>query len=231
MDKHSLILWARSKDIDLDGMTDIAYPMLRLLKNYGEGLDPKYLPGGSPSKTKEFDCTWNNVKACFDEEIDREGLRLFGHFVATVVFISSCDQETFSRISLSIGNSGPRFHNTIVIDLSKNFLKLFMRCDDFITIFKELAQLFEPFYGFVYGTESRLPDAPLWQNDKPNQVYWLNYYDQGIAEVVGLDAVLTLPGVERVANGYFFQLPDGPIDVNNPLHLQKRQELMDHLGL
>jgi hypothetical protein len=231
MDRHSLILWARSKDIDLDGMADIAYPMLRFLKNYGEGLDPRYLPGGSPSLVKEFVCTWDNVKAYLNEGVDREGFRLFGYFTTIVSFISSCNQETFSSISLNIGNSGPLFSNAFVIDLSKNFLEQYMRCDDFIALFRDLTELFEPFYGFVYGTESRLPDAPLWQKNRPNQVYWLNYYNQEIAEVVGLDAVLTVPGVERVADGYFFQLPDGLIDTSNPLHLQKRQELMDHLGL
>ena len=63
------------------------------------------------------------------------------------------------------------------------------------------------------------------------EIYWINYYDAITAETIGLESVLSIDGVEKFGNGYFFMLQDEPIDANNPQHIEKQKKVTKLLGL
>ena len=115
--------------------------------------------------------------------------------------------------------------------LPKNFSGLIERQEEFIVLFKQFIEIFKPYYGFVQHDRNWLSDNGFWLDGKPTFVHWLNYYDETTAQTIGLDLVLSIKGVERFENGYFFMLQDEPLDVGDPQHMQRQSELNELLGL
>jgi hypothetical protein len=123
------------------------------------------------------------------------------------------------------------FSNTCVFNLPEGFSGFADRQKEFIILFKQLIEVFEPYYGFVSNCSNRQFGDALWRNNKPTYVHWANYYDTTIAETIGLESVLSIDGVEKLGTGYFFMLQDEPIDVINPQHMEKQREVTQMLGL
>ena len=226
-----IILWARAKNVSIESMADIIYKMLCLMKEYGDELDPKYITVRKKILAKEFNLNRDSVKLLLEKKVDKEGLKLFNQLTSRVSFFSSLDDNRSSGISIGIGDCGSMLNNTCVVSLPTGFSGLVDKQIEFIYLFKQLIEVFEPYFGFVSNNSNKQYGDIFWLNDKPTYVHWINYYDTITAKKVGLKSVLSIEGVERFKNGYFFMLQDEPIDVNNPQHLEKQRKTTNLLGL
>lgn len=70
-------------------MADIAYKMLCLIKNYGEELNPRYLPARSKAAAKEFILDRDSTKLLIEKNVDKQGLKLFNYLSSSIGFFSS----------------------------------------------------------------------------------------------------------------------------------------------
>ena len=226
-----MIVWSRLKNIGIDDMADIAYKMLYLLKSYGDELDPKYLTERKKTLAKEFVLDRESTKLLLERKVDKEGLKLFNQLTSRISFFSSMEDDRSSGISIGIGNCGQMFNNTCVVNLPEGFSGLADKRKEFIFLFKQLVDVFEPYYGFVSNNSNKQYGDAFWLNDKPTYVHWINYYDTITAEKIGLKSVLSIKGVEKLRNGYFFTLQDDPIDVTNLQHIERQREVTTLLGL
>ena len=227
--KHKMILWSRPKDVDLDNMTNIAYDMLTLLRNYGDEISPKYLTSRKKSLTKEFVMDRNSTRSLLEKSIDKTSLELFNRLTSRISFFSSMDDEKSSGISIDVGNCDPMFNNTFVVHLPESFSGFSEKRNDFVSLFKDLIEIFEPYYGFVSIDNKNQPGKEFWLNNKPTCVHWMNYYDAKTASTIGIELVLSIAEIEKLRDGYFFMLNDDPLDNNSIVQMQR--EVKELLGL
>ena len=231
MASFTMILWSRPKDIGIEGMTDIAYKMLKLLKDYGDELDPRYLTAMKKAAAREFVLNIDSVRVLIEKGIDKKALKLFNQMTSGISFFTSMIEDQSSGISIRIGKCDPMFSNSCVVNLPENFSGLSVRRDEFTTLFKQLIELFDPYYAFVENDSYTQPSRPFWLNNKPTYVHWMNYYNEKTAKTIGLRKVKSINCIERFAEGWYFKLQDEPIDANIPQHLQRQREVTKLLRL
>ena len=226
-----MILWAKPKPLDIDGMADVVYPMLELLKGYGEELDPRYEKVPMKSLAKEFDFNYASVRELLRRNLNERQILDTVFSTSNAGFFSSLDDSKSSGVNISIGRLDPRFNNTCTMQFPEVFSGFLERRDDFVVLFKQLIELFNPYYGFVPEYENKPKDITYWEDDKPSSVYWLNYFDKDTAKAIGRWRLLTSKGIERFNDGYFLRMQDELIDIHNPAHLALQAEWNRKLGL
>ena len=231
MGRFKMILWSKPKDFSIEDMVDIAYKILQQLKNYGDEINPKYITARSKSLAKEFNLDKDSIKSLLEKQVDKISLKAFNRLTSRISFFSSMDDDKCSGIRIGLGNHDPLFSNTCVVHLLENFSGLAERRNEFVDLFKQLIESFEPYYAFVSNDSDDNSGKGFWQNNKPTNAHWMNYFDTITADSIGLNAVLSIVGGERLKNGYFFMLQDEPLDVNNSEQMQKQGEVRELLGL
>ena len=230
MSRYTMILWARPKDIGIDDMADIAYKILVCLNNYGDEVSPKYTTAMKKSLAKNFVMDRNSTKALLEKCIDKTAFRLFNNYISQISFFSSMEEERSSGISISIGRCNPMFNNTLIVDLPERFSGLSERRKEFVVLFQQLIEIFNPYYGFVPCGNDERPDDGFWKNDKPTGVHWMNYYNESTAESIGLKRLASIKEVKRLGSGYFFMLQDEPLNIGNLRHVLRKKKATERLG-
>lgn len=227
---YSLILWKEATEMSDSATADLAFEMLRLLKNYGDELNPKYQTVKRKNDATPFLLTRENLGVIIENSL-RRGRKHFPDLGGTFSFFSSLDEKRSSGIMCALGSRNPQFHNTIVISLPySDFSGFSDRNGDFRLLFKSLISVFSPYFALIYNNQNKQISDELW-SDKPTYVHWMNYYSNDTIKRIGERRVKSLEGIELNKEGAFLQLFDEPFDINNQKHLDKQREVSEQLGL
>jgi len=226
-----IILWANSRILGLDEMTDITYRLLNSLKAYGEELEQKYQKVLIKMLAYEEEFTRDRVREIVEEGISDYFLEWHGLLNSSIGLFSSLEDSKSSGFSIYLGNTGTKLINTCIISLPRRFSGTTSRKDDFVLLLKQLIEIFDPFYAFVPDNKNKPHDMQYRIDKKPTSVHWLNYYDKDTAKAIGRLKLLTAGGVERFHDGYFLRMQDDPIDIHNPAHLALQTKWNKKLGL
>ncbi len=68
----------------------------------------------------------------------------------------------------------------------------------------------------------------------PDGIWWVNFWDSVIVETIGLERIQSAPWeilVELSEGGVVVAATEEPTDAQNPLHLAKLAQIVEHLGL
>lgn len=227
-----MILWAKPQDASIEEMTDISYQLLSELHNYGSELAPKYLPAWRKDQVREFELNKNNIKELLEKNVNKEGGRVFWDLGRSLSFFSSKNESNSSEINIQIGVSNASFNNLLVVSLPYvNFSGFDTKKIEFENLFKKLISIFNPYFAFISNSFNKQLSDEFWKDDKPTYVHWMNYYDESTTQNIGRDKILTLDGITRLDNGYFYKLQDELFDAENHKHLLHQQEVSKSLRL
>jgi len=230
---HDIVLWSGPQDMSIKAMTDLAFNVLNELRDFGGELSPNYLSAYKKSDVRYFDLNKDNLNKVIENSINKEVGCEFLELGRSFGFFSSLDDNESCGIMFHIGaiNTMPS-PNSLIVDLpSIHFSGFNSRKREFTDLFKRLIMLFHPYFAFIANNLNQRALGQFWKNGKPAYVHWINFYSRSTAEKVGFEKILTLDNIEVLDGGYFFKLQDEPLDINNPVHLQRQKEITEQLGL
>ena len=230
---YSLILWAGPQRLSLDEMVELSYSLLLKLKLYGKELSPAYLTVIKKNQAKGFDLSRENIRELLEKSVNREGKMTFEDLGRSFSFFSSLHEDKSCGISLTIGANNKVVTNSLVVNLPHDGFSGFSeRTPEFELLFKQLIQIFKPYWGCVCNKRNNVNNNyNLWNVDRPITVHWLNYFDHNTTKSMNRKKVCSLKGIEVFANGYYYKLQEAPINVENQMHLELQKEVNMRLGL
>ena len=231
IDVFKIILWARSNNDDLDLQVQKVFDVLTVLSkvNY---LNPKYLQVWRKKDAVEYNLTLENIKKLVIKNSDKQ----FPDLGSSVGFFTSLNDDEAVGIMVSVGNSNPRFFNSIVINIrSENDRIELSKYEEIVGVFKQLVNIFNPYFGCIMSSFNRKMYEGIFSNANnfPYTIYGVNYFNLDTIEKLKINKVVIdkLYEYEKIKDGYFIRLQKESIDTFNEEHIKFQQEVNKLLGI
>lgn len=224
---HTLILWADAYEADFEESLEKTYTLLKLLKESGLGLDPKYLPAMRKKDAKTFELTKTSLAELLRKGVHKEGKVVFPDLGYRTHFFSSFNDNDSAGIMLGVGVSNPRFYNTCVVELPIS-LKIYDEhtIERLMTLFKKSIVVFDPFWGCIGNSVNSRRYGGYYGDELPITVHWINYFGSRLSKFYGDKMIVSAPvySAEKFHKGYFIELKEKPIndDVKEDIALQQQ---------
>ncbi|MCL6592247.1 MAG: hypothetical protein K6U80_20160 [Firmicutes bacterium] len=235
MQFHTMILWAKAREMEFEEVVDQAYQLLSYLREFGPELAPNYETVWKKSDAKLLKGTYEELKEIIAKEVKKaEKDDISKGLGYTLGFFSSLNDEESAGISLRIGVSDPKFVNSFIVDfpLNLSLYELFI-AEKVYVLFKKCILCFEPYFGFVANNKNSDRYEKFWHNDRPTTTHWLNFFGEDLVKLFGEQKIKNAPAelIEKVGNGYLIRLKKLPIDDESEFDLQLQRRLNSYFRL
>lgn len=212
MEKHTLLFWSPPSSETFDILANKGYQIISALKKFGTELHPNYLSANKKSEATKFDFSREMLEESLRKSVNKEGKEEFPHLGYGMQFFSSLNESESSSISIRIGNTNPRFKNTVVIGLSQEF-DVMNTSDRLTTLFTELIEVLHPFWGAIVNDKNSNRYEGFWKNNMPTTVHWLNFFGSDLVNRIGAKKIQKADWhrVQQISEGYYLQLSAEPI--------------------
>jgi len=231
--RYTMLFWKNPCESSLEEIVDTSYNLLNLLKQFDTALSPKYLTAYNKGDIREFVFTRSNLFDLLEKSTNKEGNNTYLDLGRSISFFSSKFASESSGIRLTIGVNNKKAKNTFIVKPPYDVRLLIVeRIDEFERLFKQIVEVFNPFWGCVYSNLTYVPHEQLfWKDARLSSVHWMNYFDNTTADTIGKDRMLSLPGIQKLEHGYYLKIQDALFDAEFPNHLTNLNKVNNLLGL
>lgn len=212
-----MLIWSPPGVETFEEVVVKGYKVINALQSFGEEVSPSYVPAARKSQTISFDYSLSTFENLVRRGINKEGKTEFPDLGYTVNFFSSLDDDKSAGISMKLGNSNPKFSNTLVISLP---FELEMNSNDVTTrlktLFVSLIEILNPYWGAVVNAKNANRYDGYWKDNVPTTVHWLNFFGADIVKKIGMKRIEKVDWyrIQPLHDGYYLQLSDKPIQDN-----------------
>lgn len=231
---HTIVLWRMPEleEKSFDSLARNSFELMSVFQDFDCEWRPNYLTGYKKNKTK-FQWNYNNFSEELKKGVNREGKKAFSHLGYQISFYSSLIEDKSFGHSLTIGST--RFFNVLTVKIANDFnLYDNVNAKKMERLFEKLVERFNPFWGCVANSKIASKYGYFDQdNNIPQTVYWLNYFNENIIENIGkerIDNVLSEYSSMSFKNG-LLRLCSIPIDYESEEDVQFHEEIHSSLIL
>ncbi len=183
---QKIILWRKPEieKVSFDEIAHRAYDSISVLQKYDEIFRPNFLTVYKKSDASKFEWSYRNFSEKLQKKVMKIGKKEITELGYSLAFFSSLNDDETSGISVRVGNKDSKFINTLIIhlplcinysdDINSNMIK---------TMFTELVNCFEPYWGCVASNKFVITDNYMSGNN-PLYIHWLNYWSDEVASTV-----------------------------------------------
>lgn len=231
IDTYTMMLWAKPKENSIDIQAKQIFDILTALSKV-DYLKPRYQAVHRKKDAVEFDLTLENVSNLIINKKDKQ----FPNLGSLISFFTSLNDNDSAGISISVGVSNPKFINSIVINLNWDYKKLDIeKFDELVLLFKELINLFQPFYGCI-TSKSNSDMFDEYYNDTsntPSSILDVNYLGKDTIKNLRISdkKLKEIYEYEIIDDGYYIRLQKEPIDISNIKHIELQKKINQLLGV
>lgn len=224
-DTYQMILWARAREDSIDNQAEQVFNILTTL-NKIDYLKPRYQTVRRKRDAVEFDLTFENIRNLIIKKRDKQ----FPYLGSLIGFFSSLNNDEATGTSISIGVSNPRFINSVVINLNRDYKEMELeKYDELEWLFKTLIVQFKPYYGCVVSRSIGDKYDGYYNNAKdiPKSIYDLNYWGRDIVEKLKIteEKLLNIYDYEEIDEGYYLRFQKKPMDALNEAHMRLQKKI------
>lgn len=225
IDTYTMVLWAKSNKFSVDTQSKQVFDILTLLEQI-DYLKPRYQTVSRKKEAIEFDLTIENVRTLIISKLDKQ----FPDLGSRISFFTSLNENESAGISISVGVSNTKFVNSIVIDLNWDYKKMTLnKFDELEVLFKDLINIFKPFYGCVTSSSNSEEYDEYFDNinSKPHSIFDMNFFGKDIIKKInGYDKILKkVYEYQETDGGYFIRLLKEPLDISNVDHIKLQKKI------